>query len=203
MHNCISQLLEQVAEEPLECLCKLLTTIGKELEAESGVKVGSEFLYANFGANSPRNEFPCLSRLSYLCCDSRLKVHFFQMFDDYFTQMQKLAQKSPKSEVSSRIRFMLQDVIELRHRDWTPRREENNPRTFDQIARDADRESYESMVTTQQNLGGGNNNMGKERRRMSECSLLFRVFLQQNRRFIVIVHILFCFCCCYIVIYSF
>ncbi|BET00306.1 Eukaryotic translation initiation factor 4 gamma [Nesidiocoris tenuis] len=126
MHNCISQLLEQVAEEPLECLCKLLTTIGKELEAESGVK----------------------------------------MFDDYFTQMQKLAQKSPKSEVSSRIRFMLQDVIELRHRDWTPRREENNPRTFDQIARDADRESYESMVTTQQNLGGGNNNMGKERRRM-------------------------------------
>lgn len=33
MHNCIKTLLEKIEEESLECLCKLLSTVGKELEA--------------------------------------------------------------------------------------------------------------------------------------------------------------------------
>lgn len=32
MHECIKKLLSQGDEESLECLCKLLKTIGKELE---------------------------------------------------------------------------------------------------------------------------------------------------------------------------
>lgn len=37
MHQCIEHLLSNEEEESLECLCKLLTTIGKDLEY-SGTK---------------------------------------------------------------------------------------------------------------------------------------------------------------------
>ncbi|KAF6198194.1 hypothetical protein GE061_007941 [Apolygus lucorum] len=106
MHGCITTLLSQVAEESLECLCKLLTTIGKELERESVKKE----------------------------------------FDEYFTAMSRLAQKSNDSKVSSRIRFMLQDVIELRQKNWKPRRDENNPKTLEQIHKDVEREAIESAL---------------------------------------------------------
>lgn len=39
MHGCINVLLDKIDEESLECLCKLLTTIGKELELLSDKKV--------------------------------------------------------------------------------------------------------------------------------------------------------------------
>lgn len=35
MHRCIRHLLDQNDEDNLECLCKLLTTIGKDLESKS------------------------------------------------------------------------------------------------------------------------------------------------------------------------
>lgn len=34
MHRCIKELLIQSDEDSLECLCKLLTTIGKDLESK-------------------------------------------------------------------------------------------------------------------------------------------------------------------------
>lgn len=39
MHRCIRHLLEQNDEDNLECLCKLLTTIGKDLESKGSVEV--------------------------------------------------------------------------------------------------------------------------------------------------------------------
>lgn len=35
MHRCIRHLLDQNDEDNLECLCKLLTTIGKDLESKA------------------------------------------------------------------------------------------------------------------------------------------------------------------------
>lgn len=35
MHECVTKLLKCVDEESLECLCRLLTTVGKNLEAET------------------------------------------------------------------------------------------------------------------------------------------------------------------------
>lgn len=34
MHNCVLKLLKAKDEESLECLCRLLSTIGKELDVE-------------------------------------------------------------------------------------------------------------------------------------------------------------------------
>lgn len=65
--------------------------------------------------------------------------------------MLKLSQKGPDSLVSSRIRFMLQDVIELRLKNWVPRRDENNPKTIEQIHKDAERETMlESALLSSQ-----------------------------------------------------
>jgi len=41
MHRCVRHLLEQNDEDNLECLCKLLTTIGKDLEQKGPVEVKS------------------------------------------------------------------------------------------------------------------------------------------------------------------
>jgi len=41
MHDCVVKLLKNHDEESLECLCRLLTTIGKDLDFEKA-KVGQE-----------------------------------------------------------------------------------------------------------------------------------------------------------------
>lgn len=99
MHQCIQHLLKNLDEENLECLCKLLTTIGKALETKN------------------------------------------VDLTEYFRQMQQIANR--KSKVSSRIRFMLQDVIDLRADKWVPRRDDSNPKTMDQIQREAELERLE------------------------------------------------------------
>ena len=39
MHGCVTKLLTSTDEESLECLCRLLTTVGKDLEAETKEKL--------------------------------------------------------------------------------------------------------------------------------------------------------------------
>lgn len=77
-----------------------------------------------------------------------MSFYYLQLpnLDVYFNQMNELAQKKENSKVSSRVRFMLQDVIELRQNKWVPRRDDNNPKTIDQIQREADRESMEMTI---------------------------------------------------------
>lgn len=41
MHDCVVKLLKNHDEESLECLCRLLTTIGKDLDFEKA-KVGRD-----------------------------------------------------------------------------------------------------------------------------------------------------------------
>ncbi|XP_071091109.1 eukaryotic translation initiation factor 4 gamma 3-like isoform X2 [Haliotis cracherodii] len=103
MHDCVFKLLQSRDEENLECLCHLLSTIGKELESDKA---------------KPR-------------------------MDQYFQQMKKIA---AEKKVSSRCRFMLQDVVELRDNNWKPRRGDDNPKTIDQIHKDAKREAVEQNM---------------------------------------------------------
>ena len=56
--------------------------------------------------------------------------------------MQDLSENK-KHKVSSRIRFMLQDVIDLRRNDWVPRREADNPKKIDQINTELERKEQE------------------------------------------------------------
>ncbi|XP_053317379.1 eukaryotic translation initiation factor 4 gamma 1 isoform X2 [Spea bombifrons] len=107
MHDCVVKLLKNHDEESLECLCRLLSTIGKDLDFERA---------------KPR-------------------------MDQYFNQMDKIIHER---KTSSRIRFMLQDVIDLRMCNWVPRRGEQGPKTIDQIHKEAELEKQREQVKVQQ-----------------------------------------------------
>uniref|UniRef100_A0A8C0BLK5 Eukaryotic translation initiation factor 4 gamma 1 n=1 Tax=Buteo japonicus TaxID=224669 RepID=A0A8C0BLK5_9AVES len=93
MHDCVVKLLKNHDEESLECLCRLLTTIGKDLDFEKIIK---------------------------------------------------------EKKTSSRIRFMLQDVIDLRRNSWVPRRGDQGPKTIDQIHKEAEMEEHREHIKVQQ-----------------------------------------------------
>ncbi|MGH0128178.1 UNVERIFIED_CONTAM: hypothetical protein FKN15_044826 [Acipenser sinensis] len=109
MHDCIVKLLKNHDEESLECLCRLLSTIGKDLDFEKA---------------KPR-------------------------MDQYFNQMEKIIKEK---KTSSRIRFMLQDVIDLRRNTWVPRRGDQGPKTIDQIHKEAELEEHREQIKVQQQL---------------------------------------------------
>lgn len=67
---------------------------------------------------------------------------------DYFSRMQEIVARKGHSKISSRIRFMLQDVIDLRANKWVPRRNENNPKTIDQIQKEAESERLDMQVNS-------------------------------------------------------
>ncbi|KAA0719054.1 Eukaryotic translation initiation factor 4 gamma 1 [Triplophysa tibetana] len=109
MHDCIVKLLKNHDEESLECLCRLLSTIGKDLDFEKA---------------KPR-------------------------MDQYFHQKEKIIKDR---KMSSRIRFMLQDVIDLRQNNWVPRRGDQGPKTIDQIHKEAEMEEHREQAKVQQQL---------------------------------------------------
>ncbi|XP_056138954.1 eukaryotic translation initiation factor 4 gamma 1-like isoform X2 [Lampris incognitus] len=109
MHDCIVKLLKNHDEESLECLCRLLSTIGKDLDFERA---------------KPR-------------------------MDQYFNQMEKIIKER---KTSSRIRFMLLDVLDLRQNNWVPRRGDQGPKTIDQIHKEAEMEEHREQMKVQQAL---------------------------------------------------
>ncbi|XP_064642911.1 eukaryotic translation initiation factor 4 gamma 1-like isoform X3 [Lineus longissimus] len=102
MHDCLVKLLRSNDEDNLECLCRLLTTIGKDIDHDKA---------------KPR-------------------------IDQYFQQMDKIVKQK---RTSARVRFMIQDVIELRSSNWVPRRDDNKPKTIDQIHQEVQRERQEEQ----------------------------------------------------------
>ncbi|XP_067140206.1 eukaryotic translation initiation factor 4 gamma 3-like isoform X2 [Centruroides vittatus] len=116
MHECLKKLLHRGDEDSLECLCRLLTTIGKELDTEK----------KSANTNKPSS-----------------------LINSYFESMKEIVERRT---TTSRVRFMLQDVIELRGNNWVPRRDENNPKTIDQIHLEAHREAQEQQQLLQQTV---------------------------------------------------
>ena len=100
MHTCVVKLLplENPDEEDVEALCKLLSTIGSQLD------------------------------------HARAKEHM----DAYFRRIEGL---SRSKEISSRHRFMCQDVIEMRGKGWRERRKQEGPKKIEDVHRDAAREA--------------------------------------------------------------
>lgn len=99
MLYCMKYLIDKVEEEKLECLCKLLTTIGEQVENE--VK---------------------------------------GQLDNVFKKMQEIVDKK-SNKISSRVRFMIQDVIELRKRRWVAKSViDSQPKTMDQIQKEAEQQ---------------------------------------------------------------
>jgi len=113
MHECVKKLLTTTDEESLECLCRLVTTVGQDLDTETQNRL----------AKGPQ---PGINDLSV-----------------YFKEMGKLV---GEKKTSSRVRFLMQDVIELRLNGWKKRREDAGPKTIDQIHKEIEKEQLEQKL---------------------------------------------------------
>ncbi|KAK9703523.1 hypothetical protein K7432_010686 [Basidiobolus ranarum] len=127
MHECIKRLLSNVQspeEEETESLCKLMTTVGKQLDRKEA------------------------------------KAYM----DTYFARVKEM---SVNHKLSSRIRFMLLDIIELRAHNWIPRREASGPKTISQIHEDALKEKEETAEMLRKTTSSGGRGYGSNHHQLS------------------------------------
>ena len=68
--------------------------------------------------------------------------------DQYFVQMDKIIRTK---KISSRIKFAIVDVIDLRKAGWKSRKNDDNPKTIDQIHKEAAQEEKDAMARVKQN----------------------------------------------------
>lgn len=116
MHQCIANLFgdtEKPDEESLECLTKLLATIGQVFET-TATSDGERAAIAQ-----------------------------------YYAVIKALSQNA--AQLSTRIRFMLQDLLELRKNRWVARRKETKAMTIAEVHAEAKREADEKAKAS----GGG------------------------------------------------
>ncbi|XP_075990810.1 eukaryotic translation initiation factor 4 gamma 3-like isoform X2 [Anticarsia gemmatalis] len=138
MDYCMKYLIEKLEEEKLECLCKLLTTIGEQVENE----VNSQL-------------------------------------DTIFKKMQDIIADRKSNKISSRVRFMLQDVIELRNRKWVAKTViDSQPKMMDQIQKEAEQQQRHIEMMNSCPIGfrgrdeGGRGKRGDNRRQNSNNSFM-------------------------------
>ena len=120
MYACIEKLLGDATvtpdEESVEAVCKLMTTIGAQLEAG--------------------------------------RAENKAMFNNYFVRFQQL---SRDEKLSSRHRFMLTDLLEMRNNRWRARRKQEGPKKIDDVHRDA---AMEAAQAERASFSGGRDRGG-------------------------------------------
>lgn len=100
-------------------------------------KIMHECIFKLMCANNPKAidaNLECLCKL--LCTTGKDLDHAEAKprMDQYFVQITKIIEKK---KISSRIKFALKDVIELRSSNWVPRRHVEIPDTIDELNRQA------------------------------------------------------------------
>jgi len=137
---------EVVDEEKVECFVKLMSTIGLNLEQQS-----QEMMNKGKGDAAEQLE---------KCWNT---VHL------YATE-----RKDQKVEISNRIKFMLQDLLEMRQKGWVKRREEETAKTIDEIhkeARNEARRSASSGNLTNMRRQSSSSDMRRSNRRSAAPSI--------------------------------
>ncbi|ODN03377.1 Eukaryotic translation initiation factor 4 gamma 3 [Orchesella cincta] len=135
MVECVHLLLYSPDEENLECLCKLLATVGQKLDMQ----------LKSLEDLAQRGDKPKF-------------IPENKWMDRIFKQLETL---SGNKKLSSRIRFAILDVVELRQNDWKPRRDTNAPKTIEEVRKEAYRQEMEekrqinNLPPVQNNYGGG------------------------------------------------
>ena len=97
---------------------RLLTTVGENLDKESQARL-----------EAAKNKKEVLAGIYDL--------------SSYFKDMRRLVSER---KTSARVRFLIQDVIELRENNWRKRREDAGPKTIDQIHKEAEKEAKDQMI---------------------------------------------------------
>jgi len=134
---CLPMLLEATSEsgideEKVECFAKLLSTIGYNLEQESE-KLKDK------GKNEAANE---LAK-----CWKKVEIMAGR-------------RKEKGAKVSNRMKFMMEDLIEMKKNGWVKRRKEETAKTIEEIHKDVRRE--ERQNSSGKHHHGNNNNMRRQ-----------------------------------------
>ncbi|XP_054159243.1 eukaryotic translation initiation factor 4 gamma 3-like isoform X2 [Oppia nitens] len=127
MLQCIENLIKEADDESLECLCYLFRTIGEQIENEAQTQ-------------------------DQKLIDNNCKPKYMEFLNSFFIRMEKIAnQKDPDVKgTSSRVRFMLKDINDMRKNNWKVRRDENLPKTIEEIHKDAQKEDEQKSRDLQQ-----------------------------------------------------
>merc|ERR1712241_678724 len=81
----------------------------------------------------------------------------------YFKEMKRFVEEK---KTSARVRFLMQDVIELRQNGWRKRREDAGPKTIDQIHKEVEKEQMEMKIAHMTaSLGSAPSNRRQDDRR--------------------------------------
>jgi len=120
LHSCVTQLLKEESSprpEDVECLCKLMTTVGGQL-------------------------------------DNTQKPELKQAMRVYFDRMLRL---KDNAKLENRIKFMIQDVLDLRASRWVPRTKKEGPKKISDIHREASQElaAQAARDADERRRGGG------------------------------------------------
>lgn len=125
---------EAIDEEKVECFAKLMTVIGSSLEQQSAS------LKSIGKADASEKLANCWKSVEIMAG--------------------KRKEKGPS--VSNRIKFMLQDLIEMKENGWIQRREEETAKTIAQIHKEAAKESRRSSSSNNLKRMGSSNNLRRQ-----------------------------------------
>lgn len=139
MLNYIRELISQLEEQSLECLYTLLTTIGRDLDEKVTFNnsIILLFLYGSF--------LTFIDGIESVIC--RFVLQAPKEVDLFFKRLQEIVDPTKNEKISSRIRFMILDVIDLRKNRWVPRRETDNPKTIDQMNMEMEKKELEQRLS--------------------------------------------------------
>jgi len=131
MHDCVNKLISKTDEESLECLCKLITTVGSQFDKETNVVLANQ-KEGKISNTKMVKSYPSVRAISV-----------------YFDRMHFIIEKRT---TSSRVRFLMQDVIDLKKASWKKRREEAGPKKIDQIHQDMKKEEMFQSLNNQNTM---------------------------------------------------
>jgi len=116
MHGCVRRLLKTTDDESLECLCRLVTTVGQDFERQTN----------DLFKTTPKEKQGGLTEIPV-----------------YFNEMKKII---ANKTTSARVRFMMQDVVDLKNNQWRKRREDAGPKTIQQIHANAKKDQLNQSL---------------------------------------------------------
>ena len=80
--------------------------------------------------------------------------------------LQEMRRFVEEKKTSARVRFLMQDVIELKQNGWRKRREDAGPKTIDQIHKEVEKEQMEMKIAHMTaNIGPSQSNRRQDDRR--------------------------------------
>jgi len=140
-----------IDEEKVECFAKLMSVIGMDLELQS------------VSLKNTKGKTESFEQLA----------HCWQLVDN-------LIDEDTEPKVSNRIKFMLQDLIEMRDNGWIQRREEEKAKTLAQIHKDAAKEARRGSARGGMNRSTSGNNIRRPSMNTNDVKSIARSSSKSN-----------------------